>query len=626
MCGIVGIINRIGEAIDLQILKRMGSALQHRGPDGEGYFVQENVGFWHQRLAIIDLVSGQQPIHNEDKTIWIVYNGEIYNFLQLREQLQEAGHRFYTNTDTEVIVHAYEQYGDECVTFLRGMFAFALWDNNQRKLLLARDRVGKKPLLYSHSNGRFIFASEFQAILQNPIINRDVDVNAIDQYLTHTYIPAPLTAFKEIKKLLPGHILIYQEDRIRIERYWQLNFTPKIRISEEEAAEHVLDLLTEAVKIRMISDVPLGAFLSGGIDSSAVVGIMSQISDKPVKTFSIGFEETSYNELEYARIIAKRFGTDHHEFIVKPQALEVLPTLVRHYGEPYADSSAIPTFYVSQVTCQHVKVALSGDGGDELFAGYDRYFGLALAARYASIPAFLRKGVINPLCSLLPAFGRHAERIRQVKRSVRIADLPRWALHLYWLSTFRPNLKAELYSEEFRQLLSSADSLSWWEHLYQGTTGWDAVDAALYVDTRSSLPYDFLVKVDITSMANSLEVRSPFLEHALMEFAACLPSNFKLRGKTHKYILKKALNGFIPNENLYRSKMGFEVPVRQWLRNELRTFLTDILLSKRSLTRGYFRPEFIESLVSSHISAKQDYSFQVWTLLMLELWFREFID
>jgi asparagine synthase (glutamine-hydrolysing) len=626
MCGIVGIINRIGEAIDPQILKRMANAIRHRGPDGEGYFVHENVGFGHQRLAIIDLVSGQQPIHNENKTIWIVYNGEIYNFAELREQLQEAGHLFYTNTDTEVIVHAYEQYGDKCVTFLRGMFAFALWDGNQRKLLLARDRVGKKPLLYSHSNGRFIFASEFQAILQNSIINRDVDVNAIDQYLTHTYIPAPLTAFKEIKKLLPGHILIYQEEQIRIVRYWQLNFTPKNRIPEEEAAEHVLDLLTEAVKVRMRSDVPLGAFLSGGIDSSAVVGIMSQISDKPAKTFSIGFEETSYNELEYARIIAKRFGTDHHEFIVKPEALEVLPTLVRHYGEPYADSSAIPTFYVSQVTCQHVKVALSGDGGDELFAGYDRYFGLSLAARYAGIPAFLRRGVINPLCSLLPAFGRYAERIRQVKRSVRIADLPRGALHLYWLSTFRPNLKAELYSEEFRQSLSSADNLSWWEHLYQGTTGLDAVDAALYVDTCSSLPYDFLVKVDITSMANSLEVRSPFLEHALMEFAACLPSNFKLRGKTHKYILKKALNGFIPDENLYRSKMGFEVPVRQWLRNELRMFLTDILLSERSLKRGYFRQEFIEWLVKSHISAKQDFSYQVWTLLMLELWCREFID
>lgn len=639
MCGIVGIINFNGLTINPKLLQSMCDAQKHRGPDDEGYFIHENVGLGHRRLAIIDLESGHQPIHNEDETIWIVFNGEIYNFQELRKQLVQCGHRFYTNTDTEAIVHAYEQYGEQCVTHLRGMFAFAIWDGNQQKLLLARDRVGKKPLLYSHSNGRFVFASEFQAILQDSSISREVDLVAIDRYLTHTYVPAPLTAFKAIKKLPPGHILVYQEGQIRIERYWQLSFENKIQIDEEEAAERIMALLTEAVKLRLISDVPLGVFLSGGIDSSAVVGLMSQLSDKPVKTFSIGFEEHQFNELDYARIIAQRFGTEHHEFIVKPQALEVLPILVRHYGEPYADSSAIPTFYVSQLTRQHVTVALNGDGGDEAFAGYPRYLGLRTAANYSALPKFLRNGLIQPLSYLLPDWGG----IGQIKRFIQFASLPtpgpskggglrREELHLHWLSAFRPGLKAELYSEEFRQSLIvgglklQANSSDWWAQMYRETTAQDTVDAALYVDILSYLPFDLLVKVDITSMANSLEARSPFLDHKLLEFSASLPSHFKLRGKTLKYILKQALDGFIPNENIHRKKMGFGVPVGRWFRGELRDFLVDVVLSKRALKRCYFNPTTLNRLVFAHINGKQDYSHQMWTLLMLELWHRDFID
>ncbi|HLM02137.1 MAG TPA: asparagine synthase (glutamine-hydrolyzing), partial [Pyrinomonadaceae bacterium] len=404
MCGIVGIVNQNGSvAAEREILEKMNRAIRHRGPDEDGFYLNENVGLAMRRLAIIDLASGQQPIHNPARTAWLVFNGEIYNYLELRAELEKRGHRFYTKSDTEVVLHLYDEYGADCVRHLRGMFAFAIWDEREKSLFLTRDRVGKKPVLYSHQpNGSLVFGSEFQALLQHPGVSREVDYEAIHQYLTFSCVPAPLTAFRGIRKLEPGHWLIWKNGEIKTERYWTPDFSRKIKITEEEAVEETLRILREATKLRLISEVPLGAFLSGGVDSSTVVALMAEASENPVKTFSIGFEEQDFSELKYARRVAEHIGAEHHEFIVKPDAVEVLPTLVEHYGEPFADSSAIPTYYVSKETRKHVTVALNGDGGDETFAGYERYFAMQYAEKYKKIPAVLRKSVIEPAAAFLP--------------------------------------------------------------------------------------------------------------------------------------------------------------------------------------------------------------------------------
>src|SRR6185295_7404227 len=379
MCGIVGIVRNDGKAVDEQLLARMNDAIRHRGPDEDGFYLNGSAGLAMRRLAIIDLKSGQQPIHNADRTSWIVFNGEIYNYLELREKLEKLGHTFYTNSDTEAIVHAYDQFGTDCPKHLRGMFAFAIWNERTQELFLARDRVGKKPILYAHVNGQLIFGSEFNALLQHPDISKEIDFEALNQYLSFMCVPAPLTAYRHIRKLEPGHSLRYRKGELKIERYWQPDFSHKLDINEQEAGERTIEILRDAVKVRLMSEVPLGAFLSRGIDSSAVVALMAEESSTPVKTFSIGFEEQDFSELHHARRVAEHVGADHHEFIVRPDALEVLPILVEHYGEPYADSSAIPTYYVARETRKHVTVALNGDGGDESFAGYERYAAMRLA-------------------------------------------------------------------------------------------------------------------------------------------------------------------------------------------------------------------------------------------------------
>src|SRR6476661_6702335 len=416
MCGIVGIVRNDGKPVDEQLLARMNDAIRHRGPDEDGFYINGSVGLAMRRLAIIDLKSGQQPIHNRDKTAWIVFNGEIYNYLELREKLEKLGHRFYTNSDTEAIVHAYDQFGADCPKHLRGMFAFAIWNTRTQELFLARDRVGKKPLLYAEVNGQLIFGSEFSALLLHPDISRDVQPEALDYYLSFMCIPAPLTAYRAIRKLEPGHWLRWRNGNIEIERYWQPDFTKKIDISEEEAGERTVEILRDAVKVRLMSEVPLGAFLSGGIDSSAVVALMSQESSERVKTFSIGFDEQDFSELHHARRIAEHVGADHHEFIVRPDAVEVLPTLVEHYGEPYADSSAVPTYYVAKETRRHVTVALNGDGGDESFAGYERYMAMLIAEHYRKIPAVLRGPFIEAAVNAVPTSELKRSRFRDAKR------------------------------------------------------------------------------------------------------------------------------------------------------------------------------------------------------------------
>jgi asparagine synthase (glutamine-hydrolysing) len=604
----------------------MCQAISHRGPDEDGFYFSEGVGLGMRRLSIIDLKSGQQPIHNRDRTAWIVFNGEIYNYQQLREKLEKLGHTFYTNSDTEAIVHAYDQYGSDCPKYLRGMFAFAIWDERTEELFLARDRVGKKPILYAHINGKLIFGSEFSALLLHPEIGRDIDTEAIHHYLSFMCVPAPLTAYRAIRKLEPGHTLRWRKGEITLERYWQPDFSKKIDISEEEAGERAIQILRDSVKVRLMSEVPLGAFLSGGIDSSAVVALMSQESSEPVKTFSIGFEEQDFSELHHARRVAEHVGADHHEFIVRPEALEVLPLLVEHYGEPYADSSAIPTYYVARETRKHVTVALNGDGGDESFAGYERYAAMRLAEKYHRIPAVLRDTFVQQAIGMIPSSATKRSRLSDVQRFLQAASLPKVQRYLKWVSVFDTAAKENLYSEDFRhqtQSMRAADLLTPW---FQRANGAGIVDAALLADINTYLPNDLLVKVDIATMAVSLEARSPFLDHHLIEFAASLPEKFKLRGLTTKYLLKRMLKKLLPAENLDRRKMGFGVPIGHWLRGKLQPFLRETILSEKALNRGLFRPEVVKQLVELHVRGERDHSHQLWTLLMLELWFQRFID
>lgn len=626
MCGITGYINNSDRPVERGVLERMNRAIIHRGPDEDGFYVKENVGLAMRRLSIIDLAGGQQPIHNEDRTKWIVYNGEIYNFQELRDDLEKRGHRFYTHSDTETIIHLYDEFGEGCLDRLRGMFAFAIWDESEKSLFVARDRVGKKPLLYSHRpNGDLIFGSEFTALLEHPSIGRDIDREAIDSYLSYLCVPAPMTAYREIRKLEPGHWLKWKNGEIETERYWQPDFSKKIKISEEDAIGETTRLLRESTKLRLISEVPLGAFLSGGVDSSTVVALMAEESSSPVKTFSIGFEEQDFSELKYARRVAEHVGAEYHEFVVRPDALEVLPTLVEHYGEPYADSSAIPTYYVSRETRKHVTVALNGDGGDESFAGYERHAAMRLAEAYRRVPKFLRKAFVETPVGLVPTSELKRSRARDAKRFLQAANLPKTERYFRWMSTFDRRAKKEIYTDEFAASLNGTNASQYMDRWF-GSNGSGVVDAAMLNDLMTYLPNDLLVKVDIASMANSLEARSPFLDHKVIEFAASLPESLKMRRFETKSLLKKVASRLVPPDVIYRRKMGFGVPVGKWFRGEMRSFVSEVLLSDKALDRGIIRPEALRRYVTEHTSGERDHQFQLWTLLMLELWFQRFID
>ena len=634
MCGIAGVVDG-ARRVELALVRRLCEALAHRGPDDEGYHDGGHVVLGQRRLAILDLAGGRQPMSNEDGTVWVTFNGEIYNFQDLRERLAGLGHRFSTRSDTETIVHAYEQYGPDCVKHLRGMFAFGLWDQPRQTLFLARDRVGKKPVFYAEVDGQWVFASELQALLRHPGLAREVDWVALDDYLTYGYVPAPRTIFRGVHKLPPAHWLTLRlrpggrgDAEVRVERYWRLAYGPKVGLSEADAAEGLREVLREAVRLRMVADVPLGALLSGGIDSSIVVALMSELSDRPVKTFSIGFDDQAFNELPHARRVAERCGTEHHELIVRPNALEVLPTLVRHYGEPYADSSAIPTYYVSKLTREHVTVALNGDGGDECLAGYERYAGGLTADRYGRIPGAIRRLAIEPLGRLIPRSAPRRSRLRQARRFLDVAGQPAPQRYLRWIGYFLADGKRALYSSELKERLAGHRAEPWllemWDRLV--ASGLDPLDRMLALDVESYLPYDLLVKMDIATMANSLEARSPFLDHEVMEFCARLPARYKLRGMQLKYLLKQAGKPLLPPETLTRRKMGFGLPVGNWLRGELRSWTEDLLLSSRALKRGYFQPEALRELVDEHLDGREDRSFHLWALLWLELWHQEFVD
>ncbi|MBI5788577.1 MAG: asparagine synthase (glutamine-hydrolyzing) [Candidatus Schekmanbacteria bacterium] len=623
MCGICGIFQLDGTPVEKSPLAEMNATLAHRGPDDDGFYVASAIGLGHRRLSIIDLGGGHQPLSNEDQSIWVVFNGEIYNFLDLRNELLSQGHSFRTHSDTEVIAHLYEAYGADLLPKLRGMFAFAVWDSRRRSLLLARDRVGKKPLYYTRQGQCLIFASEIKAILKHPAVYAHVNLPAIYNYLNYQYVPSPQTAFAGIYKLPPASYLQIDRNSQRIERYWQLNFAPKLNLSEADCCTRLRELLEEAVKIRLMSEVPLGAFLSGGIDSSVIVGLMSKLNSQPVKTFSIGFLEQEYNETGYAQIVAKHFHTDHQELTVKPQALEILPKLIWHYNEPFADPSALPTFYVCQMSRRYVTVALCGDGGDEGFAGYERYLMHKWAAIYQKLPDRLRRSVFAALSRKLahtfPAqafFGRLHNFFQRL-------SLPAAELHNQLMSVFTPASRQDLYTQD----LLAAGCGDYLPDLFAQTGDWDNLDRVLWVDIHSYLPDDLLVKADVASMANSLEVRSPFLDHKVLEFAAGLPSHYKIKGLTQlKYILRRAFADFLPPPILGRKKMGFSVPLASWFRGELKGYVYEVLFSAQSRCRGYFQPHALEKLLVEHTSGKFDHSFKLWNLLMLELWQRTFID
>lgn len=635
MCGICGKVSLNSGDISRDSIRKMSNVLKHRGPDDEGVYLNSlgpqasgtKVGLGHRRLSIIDLSSaGHQPMSNEDGTIWIILNGEIYNFLELREILEKRGHRFKSHTDTEVVLHLYEDKEIGSLKDLRGMFAFAIWDEKKERLFLARDRVGKKPLYYRFKNGSLIFGSEVKAILQDPEVEKDVNHGAIPYYLTYGYTPSPWTMFMDINKLPPAHFLVYEKGDMKIERYWRLDFSNKISLSGEEYHRRILGHLREATKIRLISDVPLGAFLSGGVDSSAVVYMMSQLMDIPVKTFSIGFEEETHSELKFARLVARAFGTDHHEYIVKPEAMEVLPKLVWHYNEPYADSSALPSFYVAKMTRQKVTVALNGDGGDENFAGYERYMAARFAETYRRIPEKVRKNLLSFFISKIRESTVHNNLPAKFKRFISMASEPLKRRHYNWVSIFRDDEKEFLYTNEFKAKIQQKESFDYLDNIFSHSCTNDVVDLLLYVDIHSYLPEDLLVKMDIATMANSLEARSPFLDHKFMEFAAAIPSSMKIKGIRLKHILKKVLSNKLPEDILRRGKMGFGIPIDKWFRSELKDYSYEILMSQKCIERNYFAKKSIKRLLDDHSNGKVNNGARIWCLLNLELWHRMFID
>jgi asparagine synthase (glutamine-hydrolysing) len=618
MCGICGIVNfDRGVVVSEELVSRMNDTLSHRGPDDAGAYVGAGVGLGHRRLSIIDVAGGHQPITNEEGSVWVLLNGEIYNYPELRQKLLTRGHRFSTQSDTEAIVHLYEDSGEGCFAELRGMFSIALWDAKQRKLLLARDRVGKKPLFYFSDGKQALFGSELKALLAAGVVPRSLDHHAVCDYFSLGYIPAPKTIYRNVHKVLAGHYLSISASGMRSVQYWDLSFADVQDKTEEEWCELLRHELCEATRIRLMSEVPLGAFLSGGVDSSAVVAMMSHIMKRPVTTCSIGFEQEEYNESEFARQVALQFHTDHHEEIVKPSAVEILNKLAWHFDEPFADSSAIPTYYVSAVARQHVTVALGGDGGDENFAGYRRYYFDQFENRLRSVvPMPLRRGLFGPLGRHYPALA-WAPRVFRGKATFQ--SLSRSPLEGYFnsISIFRPDEKPHLFTADFKRSLHGYDTMDVLRQYYDRADTDDLLSRIQYLDIKTYLTDDILTKVDRASMAVSLEVRAPLLDHQLMQLAACIPASFKLRNTNGKYILKKALEPVLAPEILYRRKQGFAVPLDHWFRKELRELAEEALFSSHD---GILDHSYLRKIWNEHQNNQFDRSAYLWAVLMFRKW------
>jgi asparagine synthase (glutamine-hydrolysing) len=624
MCGIVGKINfQTNEPIISSTIVQMCSTLRHRGPDDEGLYLDGNFGMGMRRLSIIDLSTGKQPIHNEDSSIWTVFNGEIYNYLELRVLLERKGHVFNTQTDTEVIVHLYEDYGKEFVKYIIGMFAIAVWDQRQRELILARDRLGIKPLYYFLDEKCLIFGSEIKAILLDGI-TREIDLQALHDYLSLNYIPGSRSIFMNIHKLKPGYILICSTRGVTTEPYWKLEYKKLLinnKRSERSYCEELHELLRTTVSQHLLSDVPVGIFLSGGVDSSSLVALLREVSTQPLETFSLGFEEQSYNELDYARIVAKAFNSKHHELVIKPNAVELISDLVHYFDEPFGDSSAIPVYWISKLAREHVKVALSGEGGDEVFAGYETYTAFKIAEIFKRLPAILVTRLIPSLIRRLPVSHRKVSFDYKAKRFIEGALLSPAMAHYCWKVIFAEDAKAALYGKDTYGLI---EPIALFRDIYEDCDSQDPLTKLQHVDLQLYLPDDILVKADRMSMANSLEIRVPFVDHRIVEFAAALPSWLKIRGLNKKYILKRTMAPHLPRRILTGKKRGFNVPIPVWLRYELRELVHDTLSPRRIKESGFFNPEAVSALIREHEQMRADLSRNIWGLLVFMLWYEKY--
>jgi asparagine synthase (glutamine-hydrolysing) len=621
MCGICGVYNaRSGELVSEQLIEQMTGLIAHRGPDDNGAYLDGPLGLGFARLSIIDLSGGHQPMCNETGEIWIVFNGEIWNYQALRKELIEKGHQFHTHSDTETIIHAYEEYGLDCIARLHGMFGLAIWDGPRKRLLLARDRAGKKPLYYTRVDGDLVFASEIKALLGLPRVRREADTQALADFLSVRYVPGPATLFAGIYKVLPGHWLLYENGEIREECYWDYTFGKTEQRPIEEYLQGIREHVHRAVEERMMADVPVGAMLSGGVDSSIIAGIMSQLTSHKVKTFSVGFDHPDYSELPYARLVADHFGTDHYELVVQSSDLSAYwPLLTWHRDEPVSEPSDLGVYLVSKLARQHVKVVLSGEGGDELFAGYPKYVVDWMARYYHILPAPVRDSMIQPLLDRLPYS------MRKLKMAARNLSQPTPQRWMSWFGIFNGPLKDQLLSESTKasiDLDSSRAFASWLARNPQR----DDLSSMLYLDTKIWLPDNLLMKGDKMTMAASLEARIPLLDRYLIEYAAAIPSHLKIRSFKAKYMLKRAFADFLPELILTRKKMGFNVPTGIWFREGQRGLISRLLLSERMRSRGYFNDAFVARMVRDHMEGRTNYQAQLFTLASLELWFRVFID
>jgi len=614
MCGICGIYG----FEDKGLSKNMCKVIRHRGPDDSGFFIDKNICLGHYRLSIIDLETGKQPIHNENHSIWIVYNGETYNYKDLKKDLEKKGHIFYTKTDTEVLVHLYEELGDSFVKKINGMFAFAIWDSNKNKILLGRDRLGIKPLYYCLIDGRLLFASEIKSILQYEEVKREIDYQALNDFFTFRYIPGSRTIFKDIKKLLPGHILIYN-GKLSINKYWDIKFSEEEK-SEQYYSAEILKLLEESVSRRLMSDIPLGAYLSGGLDSSAIVAIMSKFSEEPIKTFSVGFDEEDVNELKYAKIVADHFGSDHHELNIKYDALRILPKIIWHLDEPLADPATIPTYLMSELTKKYVTVVLTGEGSDELFAGYPHYKLLYLTHRYGKlIPKFLR-------CSMPSILSKFQNSLKLRRFFNHLSNLENEVdSYLDVISVFDKREKKGLYVHSiYKKTQNYNIDIDITSYLKNDIKNY--LNQIFLMDIKRWLPDDLLLKIDKMTMANSVEARVPFLDHNLVESASRIPANLKLQGLRDKYIYRKSIAGIIPKEILKRKKHGFTVPINSWLKGEFGEVALQILSEKNIKKRGFFNPNIIQKIIKNHNKSQPYYRRQFWALVVFEIWYRIYID
>lgn len=624
MCGICGVhgCNLPGDSV----LSEMTETLRHRGPNSNGFYSDSSVELGMRRLSIIDLEGGDQPINNEDESVWTVFNGEIYNYQSLRETLEAQGHRFYTDSDTEVIVHLYEEHGPSFVEQLNGMFAFAVWDTDRSRLVLARDRMGIKPLYYASLENKLVFGSEISCLLAEGTLTPTVDQTSLHQYLGYEYVPTPRTILEDVRKLPPAHVLVRDTDSTTISQYWDFSFNSGTTGGLDHYIDDVLSALDQAVERRMISDVPLGSFLSGGVDSSLLVALMDRHTDDPVSTFSIGFDDESYNELSFARTVADRFGTDHHEKVLTDaDVIELIRGgFVEYLDDPIADTSVFPTYLVSQMAANDVTVALSGDGGDELFAGYERYRASRVADYYERIPRPIRRPFEAGGLSFSP---REQKRglINMGQRFIEGTQMPQEGHHMRWQYFVPPAERDRLYGSELREYADD-EPLTLVDDCYRDAGGGDRLSNEQYVDCRMYLPDDILVKVDRMSMANSLEARVPFLDHEFVETAAQVPSSCRLNGMTTKHVLKKAAERLLPDQIVHRQKQGFSVPLKQWLRDELETFMRDTLASNRLRRHGYFNPDRVTEMMDAHVAGRANYQHQLWAMMVFQLWHQRYLE